>query len=1018
MRNAVYGIALAVTPLVFAELLPIQTFTTAEGLTHNHINRIRQDSHGFLWFATDGGLSRFNGQTFIGYTVADGLPHPWVNDLLEAGDGTWWLATDGGVVLFDPAGVSEREREAKAGSPMFRVFAPSGPPEARRINALAKDKDGSLLCATYDGLYRVRRLAGRIGFSKIELGLPAAAYEGQLVNNIVASARGGWWLATRNGLYRLFEDGQVASWRATETSEDFVETVYEDRSGRVWAGTRIGGFCQILQPSAPGKLTAARCYSTADGLPSNDVRALLQTSDGTFWVGTRGGLSEFYPDRITSPFHNYSGSSGLNDQYILKLAEDFDGNLWIGAEFTGVMKMPREIFLTFREQDGFRLSRSDFIFETRAGELVVVPAPQDHAFVQVFDGRGFQSIALNTPGARLISSQRGGVLQDHTGQWWVGTSSGLFRSAASQSLPLRQSGSVRTQVVAFGEEIVPTLFEDSAGDMWIVRSIAHLDGTFDTYVTRWERKTETFRTFEDASPFLKSSANVFQEDASGTLWVGLWRGGLLRRRQGVFEPVRAPEVTFRGSVEAIHVARSGQLWVATSQGLVRIENPDSDHPRFKVYTQDEGLSGNFVHCVTEDEWGRIYVGTDNGVDRLNPETNSIWHFNSSDGLDKGSILLADRDRHGALWFVAAAGVSRLIPLPDPVASTRETLISAVRIMGVPYRIPATGEADPHGLKVGPSSNQIEIDFEAPGFQPGGPLQYQYKLEGADAKWSAASRQQTVRYANLAPGVYRFLVRAVNSGGGATFQPASLSFQVLAPFWRRWWFVTMALTGVLASAYTVHHYRVGRLLALERVRTRIASDLHDDIGSSLSQIAILSEVAHRRANGRLPELDQHLAGIGSISREVLESMSDIVWAIDPERDKLRDLAYRMRRFATDVLTSRGIRLRFEAGGDEDLPLDPDLRRQLLLVLKEAVHNIVRHSGCTEAVILLRSERGVLRLRVWDNGNGLNVETAAHGQGLRSMKRRASHVGGEVGFSSEPGQGTTIEFSVPLPRRKLW
>src|SRR5215469_2926047 len=228
MRNAVYGIALAVTPLVFAELLPIHTYTTAEGLTQNHINRIRQDSHGFLWFATDGGLSRFNGQTFIRYTVADGLPHPWVNDLLEAGDGTWWLATDGGVVQFDPAGVSERERKAKAGSPMFRVFAPSGPLEARRINALAKDKDGSLLCATYDGLYRVRRLAGKIGFSKIEIGLPTAAPEGQLVNNIVASARGGWWLATRYGLYRLFEDGQVASWRATETPEHFVETVFQD----------------------------------------------------------------------------------------------------------------------------------------------------------------------------------------------------------------------------------------------------------------------------------------------------------------------------------------------------------------------------------------------------------------------------------------------------------------------------------------------------------------------------------------------------------------------------------------------------------------------------------------------------------------------------------------------------------------------------------------------------------------------------------------------------------------------
>jgi signal transduction histidine kinase len=270
----------------------------------------------------------------------------------------------------------------------------------------------------------------------------------------------------------------------------------------------------------------------------------------------------------------------------------------------------------------------------------------------------------------------------------------------------------------------------------------------------------------------------------------------------------------------------------------------------------------------------------------------------------------------------------------------------------------------------------------------------------------------VHYANLVPGKYKFFVHSVNSDGGAS-EPALISFEVLMPFWRSWWFLALVFTAVLLAGRSAYRYRVAHLLELERVRTRIATDLHDDIGSTLSQIAILSEVTQRRTNGQSPEVTGPLADIASISREVIESMSDIVWTIDPERDRLRDLSRRMRRFATDVLTSRDIQLRFEATGDEDIQLDPDVQRQFLLVLKEAVHNIVRHSGCTEAEIVFRVEQGSLRLRVWDNGTGLNPETSESGQGLRSMRQRAERLGGQIQFASSPEQGTGIDLKVPLP-----
>src|SRR5215831_5837923 len=164
MLNRAFAIALVFSCSVLCEQLPIRTYTTADGLTHNHINRIRQDSRGFLWFATDGGLTRFDGREFTRYTVANGLPHPWVNDFIEARDGTLWLATDGGVVRFNPKGASARERKLATGEPMFQVLGPPGSEQTRRINALAEDKDSALLCATYDGLYRLRRAAGKMEF--------------------------------------------------------------------------------------------------------------------------------------------------------------------------------------------------------------------------------------------------------------------------------------------------------------------------------------------------------------------------------------------------------------------------------------------------------------------------------------------------------------------------------------------------------------------------------------------------------------------------------------------------------------------------------------------------------------------------------------------------------------------------------------------------------------------------------------------------------------------------------------
>jgi signal transduction histidine kinase/ligand-binding sensor domain-containing protein len=934
-----------------------------------------------------------------------------VNDFIEARDGTWWVATDGGVVQFNPRGTSARNRKpgVEVVPPIFTVLGPPGPPEARRVNALAEDKDGSLLCATYDGLYRLRRISGTFEFTKLELGPASGKTEDFVINNVVASAQGGWWLAGIRGLFRLYEDGRVTRYAsANGLPDNFIDTVTVDHLGRIWAATRVHGFCQVRERPDPKGRIVERCYSTLDGLPSNDVRTILQTSDGVFWIGTAGGLSEFDPESPQRPFRNYGGPQGLSDPYVLKLAEDSDGNLWMGTRQGGVMKMPREQFVTFEEQDGFQTADHRSIFESEANELVIVPQVEAQPFIQLLDGRRFRSFPINVP---VNLSQRlappTGALQDRTGEWWVWTfGPRLFRFPKSTSA--RKLAQLEPKATYIIEGEARAVIKDADDDLWI----AYINGRGG--LAKWDRRTGMFHVFSDASTAVKEwSPSALQQDASGSLWVGLRHGqGLIRVRRGRFEPIQSP--AFRGDVQSIHLSHSGQLWVATSEGgLVRVENPDSERPSVIAYTEDQGLSSNSVHCIVEDQWGRIYAGTDGGVDRVTPATGIIQRFTFADGLEKGSVVLAAKDPHGALWFVTNTGVSRLVPAPERAAPVRTTLVSALRINGKPYPISTAGERELHGLEIEPGPNEVQVAFGSPAFPPGRPLEYQYKVQGVDANWNETTSDQSVHYANLVPGKYQFLVRSVNSDGVAS-EPASISFQVLTPFWRRWWFLALAFTAVVLAVRAAYLYRVSHLLELERIRTRIATDLHDDIGSTLSQIAILSEVTQRRVNSESPDVAGPLADIASISREVVESMSDIVWTIDPERDQLQDLSRRMRRFATDVLTTRNIQLRFEATGSEDIQLDPDVQRQFLLVLKEAVHNIVRHSRCTEVAIVFCVEQGWLRLSVWDNGTGLNLETVDRGQGLRSMRQRAESLGGEIHVASTPGHGTSVDLKVPLSR----
>jgi len=466
----------------------------------------------------------------------------------------------------------------------------------------------------------------------------------------------------------------------------------------------------------------------------------------------------------------------------------------------------------------------------------------------------------------------------------------------------------------------------------------------------------------------------------------------------------------------LHVDDAGRLWIASNlSGVVRVDEPDAEHPTFKRFTMADGLASDNAWCVTTDAYGRVYVGLARGVDRLDPATGRVKHYTADDGLPKGSVQAAFRDRNGRIWFGSAFGLARLDPAPDRERAPPRAVVTGLRVAGAARPVSSLGEASVGALDLGPSENNVSVDFLGIGTSLGEDLRYQYRLEGADDDWSAPVAERTVTFANLAAGTYRLLVRAVDADGRASAVPAAVAFTIAAPVWRRWWFVTLAAALVCGAAYALYRVRVAKLLAVERIRTRLASDLHDDIGTNLTKIAVLSEVANYRLGSGVG--DRSLAEIADISRESVAAMNDIVWAINPGRDGVRDLGRRMRQFANNAFAASDVDVRLSAPDADEAKLDGDVRRQVYLVFKEAVNNAVRHSECSAVEVTLAVDGRELTLTVADDGRGFDPSTESEGNGLASMHRRAAAIGARLDVRSDEGRGTTVTLAVAAGRRRL-
>ncbi|MBL8189778.1 MAG: hypothetical protein JNK38_17325, partial [Acidobacteria bacterium] len=830
-----FGLLTACLPMLFsaqAEILPVKTYTAADGLPRDAVYKVRQDARGFLWFCTSEGLVRFDGYGFKLYGKEEGLPSKGVTDFLQARDGKYWVGTRAGLVRFNPNGVPGQSQQTRQNQAMFTFIELEAPPPqprfGREVNRIYEDPQGTIWVAMEDGLNKLVEEQGRTFLRRIDL--PYSNKLGYLpTREMLKDRSGNLWVGVDHGpqhnystLYQILPNGKIEQ---HNIRLGVVYALLESKDGAIWVGLsgQRTGLCRLAeQPRHDGEIFS-RCYSQKDDLPSGWINSLRQASDGTIWASTAAGLARFRPDFSGDKpdFEIFRSGDGVCDRNVFDVSEDGDGNLWISSS-CGATKFQRNGFSRYTEADGLNATSVFSIFNDRNGRLIVATIDRSRdLMLNFFDDRRFTQVEPNTPPGTNHGWSWGQIIvNSRAGDWWIPTEAGIlyrFRGITDIHQLARTKPQAYTAKEGFTDAMVWQMYADARGDLWLGTS-------YQDKLLRWDQQTDTFIQLssnrDEPVPLLRP--NAFAEDANGTLWIG---GGipkhaaLARYRQGAFKVFSAADLgCLAGEDDALGAMlldRKNRLWLTTTaHGVGRIDELNAESLQVAWHNRSNGLTTNHGESLVEDQYGRIYIGNAHGVDCLTPETGHVRSFTTADGLPKGTIYVSARDTQGALWFGSGLGVARFMPEPPNPNQPPTIFLTRVRIAGIAQPVSEIGDLTLPELKLNSSQTNVTIDFLSPSATSDPHIRYQYKLEGRQ-DWSAPTEQRSVDFANLSAGSYRFLVRAVNADGIKSAMPASVSFTVAAPVWQRWWFILLTVGVIGGSVYAAYRYRIAHLLAMER-----------------------------------------------------------------------------------------------------------------------------------------------------------------------------------------------------------
>jgi ligand-binding sensor domain-containing protein/signal transduction histidine kinase len=966
-----------------------------EGLPHNEVQAIAQTTDGYLWVGTRGGLARFDG---INYTRFDSKNTPEIkNDSISAlcvdREGALWIGTGGGGVV-----------RLKEGG--FVRYSRTNGLAGDTVTALCEANDGSMWIGTTEGMSRYKN--GEFSsYTQNEHLLS------NLIRAICTDQENNIWVATDEGLNRWNNGVKDSFTTASGLPHNSVRGIYADRGGKLWIGTDGG-----MSFYSEGKFYS---YDTLAGLADRVVSAIYGDRRGNLWVGTFGGLNRFQEGR----FLNELNSEGLPYDKINDFFEDREGNLWVGSN-EGLIRFTPKRFFAYTKRQGLSHNNVVSVLEDRARNV----------WVGTWGGglnklRGEVITPFHFPNDYVLS-----LCEAYDGVW-IG--SDFDRGLAKYKNGEFTYYTWKDGLIKAGLKV---LHEDRFLNLWIGTSKGlncFRNGKFTTYTTQ--------------DGLAGNDVRAICEDAQGKLWFGT-DGGLSLWRNGSFVNFTTKDGLPDNSVTALYGDNERNLWIGTtSGGLCR-----NFGGRFTTYNAKHGLFSDEIFEIVEDDYGWMWMSCSKGIFRVRKKDFDAFDQHSRDSIVSIAYGKADgmesaqcngaakpgawKSRDGRLWFPTTKGLVAVNPkieiqdTPPPVF-IEEVIGDGKSIMagglGTERHFSAfqshNGNLANGTIQIPPGRGELEFHYTALNFQTPEKSRFKYKLDKVDRQWVEAGNRRTVHYNNIHPGHYTFQVIACNSDGVWNEKGASLAIVVLPHFWQTPWFYAVialvAVGGVYSAARYMTKVRMQRNLellkqqnAIERERGRIAKDIHDDLGSNLTRIMMLGERAHDDLNNP-QELDTHVKKIVDCARDTVQTLDEIVWAVNPENDTLDGLVTYINLYISQFFESTSIICRLEMPIEiSGIRLDAEIRHDLFLMVKEALNNILKHSGATEVRVRISEDGASVKIVIEDNGRGFaetNNNSVRKGHGMENMRRRSENFGGEILVASVPAQGTRLTITVPLPGR---
>lgn len=970
----------------------VRSWDTDAGLPHNSIISMVQTRDGYLWLGTLNGLVRFDGVSFKTHDTGNtpGLPENRIVCLFEDSQRRLWIGTENAGVVFlrdgkitAPAplvgGSKEKHLKVasedglgavwllKANGDLWRVtggefsfFPSSGGGSA---HSMISETDGTVRVGQLRQEFQINT---RTNASPPALPLAGSPRPFSYHWKLAASARGGYWryALTTNVVWQRVQGGAEQVVISPPPWNTEVTTAVEDHEGNLIVGTK---------------------------------------GAGVFFVSTNGE---------TGALASLARKSGLSHPWVSSLVVDREGTLWVGTDGGGLNRVKQQTFKTIDQMQTWSLESvtSDtngtlFLGTTRDG-LVMWKQGQQEQFVDL---------------GRAVSA----VCATRDGSLWLATDSPLKLCRITSRFPWEcqlGGGSIQHRVQA--------IHEDRAGRMWF--------GTAGGLVCQESNQWRRFTTREGLTG---NGITALADDALGNVWIGTERSGISRWNGTAFTAMRQSDGLPSDEITALCVDREGTLWAATAaNGLGCWRNG-----RWTRFGVRDGLASDQLGCMIEDDDGNLWIGSNAGILRV-PKRSLIDFaegrqsfitcraFDQNDGLPtRGRPFRSQpgvtRAPDGALWFATTKGVVSVNPaLVRPNTNPPPVTIESITVDDMPRRLEMIDGTNT--LVLLPRDERLELKYASLNLGAAERARFRYQLAGYDKDWFFdAAGDRSAIYRKLDPGSYTFRVVAANEDGVWNNAGVSLAVLVRPPFWSTWWFLTassLALLGLIAAV--VHYLSTQKLQrqlatlrqqeALEKERARIARDIHDQVGASLTQVALLGELVETDKD--LPhEIEEHARQISQTARETTRALDEIVWTVNPANDTLEGLVNYICKHAQDFLAVAGLRYRLEV--QENLPpavITPEVRHNVFLASKEAVTNVVRHAKATAAWVRVRAEGGAFVVEIEDNGRGLaDPDAPSVRNGLKNMRKRMEDVGGKFEIGRGAEGGARVRLTVPLPKSTM-